>query len=226
MSGKPPALTERFALDHHRHPEGLEFLGHFDHHPCHGASPPRVLDPLDGAALPCARDSPGLLRIGPHPLEAVVALELDMDATRSFRAALWFAGAVAIVAGLVHASWHFFFRAYPEMGGLREEHWEVFSLFNFSIGLLLLFMGAVALAAAASRASTLAQLRTLAAFLAATWSIRFLLELAYPVRIPLLVVTTPSVLLKVLMGLLIAALVAPQLLLMTGATRRSLPPGT
>ena len=102
---------------------------------------------------------------------------------------------------------------------------EVFSLFNFSVGLLLLFMGAVALAAAASRASTLAQLRTLAAFLAATWSIRFLLEFAYPVRIPLLVLTTPSMLLKVLMGLLIAALVAPQLMLVTGATTRSLPPG-
>lgn len=144
-----------------------------------------------------------------------------MDATRSFRAALAFAGGVAIVSGLVHAGWHFFFHDYPELTGLREEQWAVLSLFNLSVGLLLLFMGAVAIATTLSRTSALGQLRALSALLAATWSARLLLELAYPVRVPLLVIETPSALLKGLMVVLVAVLVAPELLLMTGVTRGS-----
>ncbi len=143
-----------------------------------------------------------------------------MSALKTYRASLGVAGSLALLSGIAHFAWYGFMRGYVELAGMSDVQWQFLALLNHSVGLLLAFMGAAALAVAASRDAGLTLLRTFGVLLFATWCTRFAFELALPVRVPFFTMQAPSAFFKALMAVLLAILAAPEILLRAGTVER------
>jgi len=98
------------------------------------------------------------------------------------------------------------------MDGLTSLQWDIVNLFNWSITILLFFMAILTILIARARSLTLNHLRAFSALLFGFWVCRLILEFVFPVQIPFVVIPSPSLLLKILMFVALAILVAPELL--------------
>ncbi|MCZ7385642.1 MAG: hypothetical protein O8C63_12980 [Candidatus Methanoperedens sp.] len=96
------------------------------------------------------------------------------------------------------------------MKGLTEIQWDWIYLLNLSTALCLFTFSILSFGVSSTTSLTLDQLRAFSALMIIFWMIRLLLELIFPVQIPVLVLPDPSLFLKVLMVTLIVILALPE----------------
>ncbi len=130
---------------------------------------------------------------------------------RSLRFSLRIYAAIVLAASLAHAAWYWFLPAYAEMAGLSDVQWSTFSLFNWSITILLLFLGVLSLGVSLISSVTIMQLKWFSAWSIAFWLCRLLLEFLFPLKIPFVVIPGPSLFIKFLIVFCILILTLPGL---------------
>ncbi|MCZ7405582.1 MAG: hypothetical protein O8C67_11745 [Candidatus Methanoperedens sp.] len=133
-----------------------------------------------------------------------------LETEKSYRLSLKIIASIFLVASLVHILWNWFFPTYTEMKGLTEIQWDWIYLLNLSTALCLFTFSILSFGVSSTTSLTLDQLRAFSALMIIFWMIRLLLELIFPVQIPVLVLPDPSLFLKVLMVTLIVILALPE----------------
>ncbi len=134
-----------------------------------------------------------------------------MEIEESYRLSLKIVASIFLVSSLVHIMWNWFLPAYTEMRGLSEIQWDWIHLLNLSTALCLFTFSILSFGVGSTMSLTLGQMRAYSALMVVFWMIRLLLELIFPVQIPLLVFPDPSLFLKVLMVTLILILALPEI---------------
>lgn len=97
------------------------------------------------------------------------------------------------------------------MQGLTKVQWDFGNLLNLSIFLVMLLFVAVAGRIAYGGPFSPAHTQSVCAVLAAFWTDRLILELLFPIRVPLLYTQYTSDLLKMFCAALVALLLFPEL---------------
>lgn len=131
------------------------------------------------------------------------------DRTAPFRVALLAHGALMVVGSGLHVWWHWLAPTLEGMQGLTAAQSDVFSLLNLAVAIVLAFFAVVSVWAGRSRTFTLTHLRGFLGLFFAVWIGRLVLELVYPVQLPVLGPETTTVLKGALVAVL-ALLAAPE----------------
>lgn len=128
----------------------------------------------------------------------------------SYKISLRIYAVIVLIAALVHAIWNWFLPTYAELSGLTGIQWNTFFLFNWSITLLLLFLGILSLVVSLIDSVTLTQLRLFSIWSIALWLCRLLFEFLFPLKIPLVIIPSPSLFIKFLIIFCILILASPE----------------
>ncbi len=134
-----------------------------------------------------------------------------MNIERLFRLSLLIVGVMIFVASLFHGIWHWFFPRYAEMEGLTQIQWNIINLFNWATTSFLLFMSILTFMIARAKSISFNHLRMFSALIIGFWMCRLALEFIFPVSIPFIIVSSPSLLLKILILVGIAILALPEM---------------
>jgi hypothetical protein len=137
----------------------------------------------------------------------------------AFKPFLYVYAALCIFGAGLHVWWHWLMPTLPQMSGLTEHQWQLFNVFNWSIALVCLTFSIVALWLGRSTSFSLSQVRGLVGIMFAFWLGRFVLELVFPVRVPLLGEYT-SLVIKVLLTVGLCILALPEILVRFGCVDR------
>ncbi len=135
-----------------------------------------------------------------------------MDAHKAYRLSIRVYASIVLFGAVMHAAWYWFIPGYAEMRGLTLVQQSFLSLLNWSVSILLLFFAIMAFGIS-TKSFTVKQLRMFSLLMVVFWSLRFVLELVYPVQIPFVVIPNASLFIKVLLVMVVSILALPEVLI-------------
>lgn len=134
-----------------------------------------------------------------------------MEIEKLFRLNLRIIAIVFLAVSLLHVIWNWFFPTYMELRGLTEIQLNAIYLLNSSVGLWFFICSILLFGASNTMSITFPQLRALTALIIILLTSRLLLEFIFPLQIPFLFMTTPTLFLKAFLSFFIIILAIPEI---------------
>jgi hypothetical protein len=135
---------------------------------------------------------------------------MDLEKKYKFYLKIYF---LLVCFGLfLHTIWHFTIPRFPEMQGVTEIQLNFIKLLNLGIVLTFSFFAVITYKIIYSDLFNLTQIRFINFLMIGFWAGRFILELIFPVKVPLLYTQYSSDIFKVLLLIGLILLCTPEII--------------